>query len=404
MATPRALFNSTMRYERPERMFNWNWIYGLYGSPGEGGGGTQFWQQTIDRWHREGLPADVASPKLINDFFGVDRRLHLNFRHRVWPLWEPVVLEETDRYQIVQQTEGCIVKQFKGIDLETSVPVHLRRPVTSRQEWKKFARERLDPDAPGRERFSIWVDGMTLIESAPGRPNFQEARRLLLDSELPVEANIGTMYAALREMMGTTGLGYALYDDPALVAEMAEHTADLIIAVIERILDPLDVPIDHAYWAEDLAFRSGPLVAPKHVESLMVPHYRRVNDELRKRGIDVIGVDSDGNLDLLIPLWLESGINCVFPCEVAAGNDVSAMRKKYGRDLLMIGGIDKRALAHGEAAIEEELARRLPLVADGGYLPAVDHSVPYDISFENYMYYAARQTQQCAGYVDQWRG
>jgi uroporphyrinogen decarboxylase len=136
----------------------------------------------------------------------------------------------------------------------------------------------------------------------------------------------------------------------------------------------------------------------------MVPNYRRVNDELRKRGTDVIGVDSDGNLDLLIPLWLEAGINCVFPIEVAAGNDVAAMRREYGRDLLMIGGIDKRALARGKEAIDEELARRLPVVAGGGYLPAVDHSVPHDISFENYTYYAERQAHECARYLSQWAG
>jgi len=375
MATPRELFRQIMHYERPERLFNWNWIYGLYGGPGEGGGGTQFWGKTIDRWHGEGLPPEANSPRLINDYFAVDKRLHLQVRHRVWPLWETAVLEETDRFEIVQQSEGCIVRQLKGADTETSVPEHLRRPVTSRQEWEQFARERLDPDAPGRERFSVWVDGVTLIESAPGAPNFEEARRLLNDSDLPVEVNIGSMYAALREMMGTVGVGYALYDDEALVAEMTERTADVIIAVIEHILDPLNVQID-----------------------------RRVNDELRTRGIDVIGVDSDGNFDHLIPLWLESGINCVYPVEVAAGNNVAAMREKYGRDLLMIGGIDKRALARGKDAIDAELARRLPLVADGGYLPAVDHSVPYDISFENYRYYADLQTREGARYLDQWRG
>jgi uroporphyrinogen decarboxylase len=144
------------------------------------------------------------------------------------------------------------------------------------------------------------------------------------------------------------------------------------------------------------------LISPKHIERLMVPNYRRVNDELRKRGIDVIGVDSDGNVDKIIPHWLDVGINCVYPNEVAAGNDVIAMRRKYGRNLLLIGGIDKRALAKGKGAIREELGRRLPLVAQGGYLPTVDHSVPPDTSFGNYMYYVEVQAQQCERHLEQW--
>jgi uroporphyrinogen decarboxylase len=390
-----------MHYQRPDRAFNWNWWFGLYG--GKDTRGTQFWQKTIDRWRGEGLPAEVNTPKLVNDFFGVDRCMYLRLRNGVWPTFEPEVLEETEEFQVTYDYDGNVIKQFKGADVETSMPLYLRRPVTSREEWKAYARERLDPNASGRGGFTIRADGVTLIESAPDAPNFEEARRLLIESSLPVEVNAVSMYGWMRNWMGTKGLSYALYDDEALVAEMMERTADVAISVIERVLDPLDVRIDHAAWWEDMAHKGGPLISPKHIERLMVPQYRRVNDGLRKRGIDVIGVDSDGNVDLIIPHWLDAGINCVFPNEAAAGNDVVAMRRKYGRDLLLIGGIDKRALAKGKEAIDKELGRRLPLVAEGGYLPAVDHSVPPDISFQDYVYYSDVQAAECARYLEEWR-
>ena len=106
-------------------------------------------------------------------------------------------------------------------------------------------------------------------------------------------------------------------------------------------------------------------------------------------------LDSDGNCEQLIPHWLGSGINCIFPNEVAAGNDVVALRQKFGRDLCMIGGIDKRALARDKKSIDDELKKRLPLVEDGGYLPCVDHSVPPDVPFENYKYYIQEQQKYC---------
>jgi uroporphyrinogen decarboxylase len=70
--------------------------------------------------------------------------------------------------------------------------------------------------------------------------------------------------------MGTVPLSYPPYDDEALVAEMMERVADLSIAVIERVLDPLDVPIDHACWWEDMAYNRGPLISPKHIKRLLV--------------------------------------------------------------------------------------------------------------------------------------
>jgi len=199
--------------------------------------------------------------------------------------------------------------------------------------------------------------------------------------------------------MGLVNFSYALYDQEAWIGEMMTHLADLTLAVIEKVLVPLDVPIDHGQWWEDMAYNNGPLISPDHVRRLMLPNFRRVNDALRQLGVPVISIDSDGNCEKLIPVWLDSGINCVFPNEVAAGSDVVALRREFGRDLLLMGGIDKRALAQDKQAIREELDRRLPLVAEGGYIPEIDHAVPHDIPFENYCYYRELLASECARYL-----
>ena len=73
----------------------------------------------------------------------------------------------------------------------------------------------------------------------------------------------------------------------------------------------------------------------------------RVNDWLRSRGVRHIGLDSDGAIDELIPIWVDSGVNMLWPFEVQSGMDVVDVRAKYGHDLVIMGGIDKRALAVG---------------------------------------------------------
>ena len=67
---------------------------------------------------------------------------------------------------------------------------------------------------------------------------------------------------------------------------------------------------------------------------------------------------------------------------------IGALRKKYGKDLALMGGIDKRILAKDKKSIEVELTSKLPyLLSSGGYIPFIDHNLPPNISFANFEYY-----------------
>jgi uroporphyrinogen decarboxylase len=92
-------------------------------------------------------------------------------------------------------------------------------------------------------------------------------------------------------------------------------------------------------------------------------------------------------------LWIEAGINGVYPMEVAAGMDVAQLRREYGQHLLMTGGIDKRALARGRDAIDDELAKRMPVAESGGYIPHLDHAIPHDVPYEAFVYYWKRKKE-----------
>jgi uroporphyrinogen decarboxylase len=98
-------------------------------------------------------------------------------------------------------------------------------------------------------------------------------------------------------------------------------------------------------------------------------------------------MDSDGFMGQLIPVWMEAGINVCDPIEVAAGNDLIAFRRSFGRTMAYRGGVDKRAIAKGGSAIEAELERLAPVIRDGGYIPGCDHGVPSDVSWPDYVRY-----------------
>jgi len=145
---------------------------------------------------------------------------------------------------------------------------------------------------------------------------------------------------------------------------------------------------------EDMCYRDGPLLSPQMVREHMAPHYRAITRLLAEYGIDVVILDCDGKIDELIPIWLEAGVNCHFPIEVGTWNaDPLELRRRFGENLLMMGGFDKRILAAGPAAIDAEVERLAPLAEEGGFIPFCDHRVPPDVPLRYYLHYVERAKQ-----------
>jgi len=100
-------------------------------------------------------------------------------------------------------------------------------------------------------------------------------------------------------------------------------------------------------------------------------------------------MDSDGYVADLVPIWIEAGINCCCPMEVAAGNDIVEDRRRFGKAMAYHGGIDKRAIAKGGDVMRAEVMRVVPpLLKEGGFIPSCDHGVPPDISWPSFVEYA----------------
>ena len=198
----------------------------------------------------------------------------------------------------------------------------------------------------------------------------------------------GGFFGPLRNMMGLENLCYAFHDQPKLVQRMMAERADAIIAITAEAMRHAEFEM-FWFW-EDMAFKDGPLINPEVFRKFAFPHYRRICDWLHQQGIKHVGLDSDGNIAELIPIWLEAGINILWPFEVQAGMDVVEVRQTYGHDLVIMGGIDKREIAIGGNAMRREVDRVMPLIENGGYIPELDHSVPPDVSwsaFREYMTY-----------------
>jgi len=345
--TARERFSETFHFGSPDRPYMMpQWVFG----------------DTIKRWQSEGLPKDVH----FSAYFGFDRYETIPLNMGLIPGIEEDTVEETEHYRIVDDELGGRRKVWK--DREIGMPQWITYPLRNRDTWQEFKR-RLDPKAPCRYPL-YWED----------------AKRCWQGRDYPLGIHAGSYYGWLRNWIGMEHLAVLYYDDPDLVAEMTDFIGDFVLAVIRRAVEEVD--LDFAVYWEDMAMKTGSLISPRLFRQYMSLNYCKVNTFLREHGIDIHMVDSDGNVDALIPLWLEVGVNMVYPMEQASGCDILAYREKYGKELLIMGGIDKRALRTDKAAVEREVMSKVPqMVGAGGYSPMVDHAVPPDVSLQNFQCY-----------------
>jgi uroporphyrinogen-III decarboxylase len=161
----------------------------------------------------------------------------------------------------------------------------------------------------------------------------------------------------------------------------------------ERVLDVVSnrIRIDTLSVHEDMAGKSGPLAGPSQVREFIAPYYRRCWDLVADRGATLFQQDSDGNMNSVVDAFLEAGINCMLPMEPAAGMDIVATHRCYGKRLAFMGGIDKHVLRQGTEALERELVYKLqPEMQKGGTVFGLDHRIPNGTPITMYRTYVRR--------------
>ncbi|MBN1580580.1 MAG: hypothetical protein JXA89_07740 [Anaerolineae bacterium] len=360
--TPRERFVRTMHYQAVDRIPHMEFGY---------------WASLKDRWVDEGhLPQalkQAAAGGEINNgdveaFFGCEQRIGLSPHIQAGPHRPIKIVEEKGGKVIYRDGLGILCEEVQeGI---RSIPHFLDFPIKDRPSWEAFRDEFLDMDALWRAR---------------SEEEIEELARQLRHSEHPVGINFGSFIGRIRDWVGFESLAYLSYDDPALLEDMVTHVAEIKLKYLPPLLDKIE--FDYASGWEDICFNSGPLLSPRVFKEVIMPCMKPVMQMLRQHGIDIIFTDCDGNIQALIPLWLDVGLNCMFPFEVRAGNDVVATRNEFGRDLLILGGFDKFMLLESKEAILAEFTKLEPVIADGGFIPHIDHRCPDGVDFEMYQYY-----------------
>ncbi len=345
------------------------------------------WAQTRQRWQTE-------APEAVGRFrwnwfdgeaaLGMDRREFIPVNYGFVPAFEPVLLDETDEYEIRRNAKGITTKALKAGSVNGQrmcMDQYLSFPVSGPEDFARI-KTRLCAASPARR-----------LPDLPARAAAWRERQWPLILGRNCAAN--GFYWRAREFMGTEALCYAWYDTPALMHEMMEFYADLIIETSRPVLE--HVQVDYFCLNEDMAMKSGPLLSPATYREFILPHLKRLVAFFRSHGTRHIVVDSDGDPTVLVPLLLEAGVDTIWPIERASEVSPQDWRQRFGRDLRLWGGVDKRVLPRGAKAIREHLLEFAPLIEEGGFIPTIDHTVQPGVSWDNFRYYMDAKRALLAG-------
>ena len=335
------------------------------------------WAQTVVRWRQE---APEAVKNLGWNWFvqeeaiGLDHREYVPVNYSFIPGYAYEVLEEDDEIIVARNGNGIVTRALKPGSVggaRMCMDEYIGFPISQPADFADVKR-RLVAAAPARYP----ADLAARIEAWKRRSSV-----LVLGHNCAANG----FYWRAREFMGTENLSLAWYDYPDLMHEMMEFYADFIIETSRPVLERIQV--DYFCLNEDMSMKSGPLLGPDTYRTFIYPHLKRMVEFFKAHGTRYFAVDTDGDPTVLIPLLMDAGVDIIWPIERASNVSPQEWRRRFGKSLRLWGGVDKRVLALGREAIKAHLREFIPLIIEGGFIPTVDHTVPPDVSWDNFRTY-----------------
>ncbi|MFH0797141.1 MAG: uroporphyrinogen decarboxylase family protein [Candidatus Omnitrophota bacterium] len=311
----------------------------------------------IQRWEKEGMrpggwPADFFENCI--DGTGFDETLQI----------ETEILKDDGRTRVVRNSNGVTEQILPG---QNATSHQLEWTVKNRTDWERL-KTRLSPDLNRVSR---------------------ETRNWLGEIGRKKETWLCiTLNGAFGQGCGLMGMAQTLEMlvlDPEWMIDIADTYADFHIGMLE-LFRKEGIPLDGAYYNEDIAFKNGPLFSPIVFERIFLPSMRRLFEYMhRNRGH--IFFHSDGLITELIPGLIDAGVDILDPLEVKAGVDLAALKIRFGRKLVWEGNIDARILYYGtKEEIESEVKRKISLFPEGGYIYRLDGPITDEASLDNYQW------------------
>jgi len=314
------------------------------------------WRTTIERWHREGLPEKQD----WTDYFGVDRVERIRVDNS--PRYPESIIEETEEYKIYTTKWGATQKEWKHVQ---STPEFINFTITDPERWQP-AKKLITPD--------------------PERINWAELKRNYRkwkECGAWIQAGLWFGFDVTHSwIVGTERILFALIEDPEWCRDMFGHLLDINLKLLDMVWQA-GYEFDSIWWPDDMGYKHNQFFSLQMYRDLLKPYHQKAIDWAHAKGIKA-HLHSCGDINPFIPELIDMGLDALHPLEVKAGMDPIRLKKSFGKDLMLNGGINA-VLWNDSQAIAAEMQRVIPVLKEsGGYIFSSDHSVPSSVSLADF--------------------
>lgn len=142
---------------------------------------------------------------------------------------------------------------------------------------------------------------------------------------------------------------------------------------------------DAVFWGQDFAYNSGPLMAPKLFNEMVLPSVKQRVENAKSHGVAVFK-HCCGNTKDLRDFFLEAGYDCYQSLQKQAGMDLRQLRQLYGNRMCLWGGIDVANLIGGSREqVRQETMEAIEIARQGGVILGSSHSIATGCNYDNVM-------------------
>jgi uroporphyrinogen decarboxylase len=323
-----------------------------------------FWGDTLKAWQDEGKIAEGDS---LGEHFGHDMAECWCFNNVADLDFEPIVIEEDDETILKKDGNGAFLRQHK---LHNATPEHVDFTVKDRATWEEHVAPKLKAETR--------------------RINFDEyrsAKKQAADNNRFFIWSGVNVFEAIHPVCGHENMLMGMALEPNWVKDMADTYADMFINMFEELVAKAGKP-DGVWFYEDMGFKQRPFMSPDMYRDLIMPAHKKTIDYAHSLDLPVI-MHSCGFIEPLLPSMIEAGIDCLQVLEVKAGMDPLRVKKQFGDDIVICGGMDARNLvANDVGAIQKELQEKITILKENsGYILHSDHSIPTNTKYDTYRYF-----------------
>jgi uroporphyrinogen decarboxylase len=175
-----------------------------------------------------------------------------------------------------------------------------------------------------------------------------------------------------------------VYEEPELIKILIKMSVDVNLKMAKEAVKR---GIKIVYTGDDFAYNPGPMMAPKVFRDIFYPELKRVVSGYKELGLLVIK-HTDGNINPILEMIVDSGFDCLDPIDPIAGMDLQKVKTDYGNRISIKGNVDCSTTLSFKTEKEtiEETKKCLKIaMPGGGYILSSSNSIHSAVKPQNYL-------------------